>query len=74
LNIGFFFLTANLSAEGRVRKGFSKETKFYLPIALKARPVAAMGATHGIESPYDSPSRPQPSTGDERQMREYGDE
>jgi hypothetical protein len=43
LEIGFSFFTAKFAEVSQ------ESTKFYLPIALKAGPVAAMGATHGTE-------------------------
>ena len=41
--------------------------------ALKARPVTAMGATHGIEGRHESHSRIQSPSRNDSQMREYGE-
>jgi len=41
--------------------------------ALKARPVSAMGATHGIEGRHESYSRLQSPPRNDSQMREYGE-
>ena len=55
------------------RKGRGGGAKIHSATALKARPVTAMGATHGFKNPHDSPSRLQLPSGKKRQMREYGD-
>ena len=41
--------------------------------ALKARPVTAMGATHGTEGRHESYSRLQSPSRNDNQMREYGE-
>jgi hypothetical protein len=69
-----FFLTTNLSAEGRGHKGAQSFAKIHSATVLKARLITAMGATHGFESPHDSPSRLQSPSGNESQLREHGDE
>gem|GEM_PF-2255631 len=55
------------------KKDAQRAVNFFFTKALKARPVKAMGTTHGIEVTYDFPSRLPTPSGNKRQMREYGD-